>query len=220
MTTAAEAMLVSPQRVEAALAAYTPIDVPALPGRHNRFRAGVLVPLRWGDNDLELILMLRPARMRHHAGEVCYPGGRPEPEDLDLFDTARREAHEELGIVVKRRLGQLSSMPLYTSDFRLVPFVAEIEDRPLVPHPGEVAEVLPVSVNALFERPHIDAIGYTWPGEDKPTLSPVFTLGEHVVYGGTAHSVLELLNVLSDVLERPVPRLETGRFTWEDLGLA
>ena len=108
----------------ALLAAHPRIDVPALPGRRNHLHAGVLVPLRFVDGDLEVVLTERVATLRHHGGEVSFPGGKPDPEDRDLEHTALREAEEEIGLRGARVLGRLSSIPLYTSDFRLEPFVA------------------------------------------------------------------------------------------------
>ena len=101
-------------------------------------RAGVLVPLRWRGG-LSCTLTLRPGKLRRHGGEVSFPGGRREPEDVSLEATALREAREEIGLTSARVLGRLSSMPVYTSDFRLEPFVAEVpSDAVWTPDPVEV----------------------------------------------------------------------------------
>ena len=119
-------------------------------------------------------------------------------------------------------LGRLSSTPLYTSDFRLEPFVAAIGDGALRPDPGEVASVLTVGIGALLDRAHIDAIPFTmgagadaWSG-----LSPVLELEGRLLFGGTAHVLWELLSLLAPLLGRPVPLLKTGRFQWSDLKLS
>ena len=206
----------SAQALGETLAIHPRREFPALPGRTNHLRAGVLVPLVWrADGDPIAIATVRPTTMRAHAGEVCFPGGRPEEGDEDLFATAVREAREEVGIESARLLGQLSSMPLYTSDYRLESFVAEVSAGPLRPNPQEVAEVLSVSLTEQLESEWFDAIPWVQDGEGQ--LSPVFTLGPHVMYGGTAHVLYELLLVAAKALGRKAPALRPGRYRWEDL---
>lgn len=173
-----------------------------------------MVPLRWA-SDLECLLILRSAALRTHAGEIGFPGGRPEPQDADIQATAAREAREELGITGARFLGRMSSIPLFTSDFRLEPFVAQVTQTALTPDPGEVAEVLTVGVGEVLSAPHIDAIPFTGWGER--LLSPVFSIGDHHLFGGTAHSFLELLRILAPLMDMRVPPLRPGRYTWRDI---
>lgn len=206
--------MLTPSAVRAALGAHDPVDVPALPGRTNHKRAGVLVPLAW-DPDPICWLTLRSPTLRQHAGEVCFPGGRREPPDVDLEATARREAVEELGVDVREVLGRLSSWPLYTSDYRLEPWVARVDPGSQTLQPTEVARVLPVDLLAVLRGPPIDAIPYTW--REHRVLSPVFVLDGHPMFGGTAHAFLELLQRVAPAAGLAVPELVTGRFVWGDL---
>lgn len=206
-------MSFGPEALRAALAAHRPTDYPALPGRTNHLRAGVLVPLVWRPEPVA-ILTLRPAHLRH-GGEVSFPGGKPEPQDLDLVDTALREAREELGLTGAAVLGRLSSIPLFTSDFRLEPWVAVAPEQALAPSPDEVEEVLFVALRDELARPAIDAVPYTLEGRE--ALSPVFYPGGHVLYGATAHAFLELLEVAAPLFGLPVPPLVPGRLGWGDL---
>jgi 8-oxo-dGTP pyrophosphatase MutT (NUDIX family) len=159
-------------------------------------------------------MTLRSSNLRNHAGEVCFPGGRPEPGDADLEATARREAVEELGVAVLEVFGRLSSVPLYTSDYRLEPFVAQVDPRVQKIEPAEVAQVLPVGILEVLRGPPIDAIAYSWAGV--AYLSPVFVLEGHPMFGATAHTFLELLRVLGPAVGLAVPELVTGRFAWTD----
>lgn len=202
-----------PEALRSALAAFALTEHPPLPGRTNHLRAGVLVPVVWRPEPLT-ILTLRPPHLRH-GGEVSFPGGKPEPQDLDLADTALREAREELGITGAQVLGRLSSIPLFTSDYRLEPWVAAVPDGPLRPSPGEVAEVLEQPLRELLERPALDAVPYTLDGQEH--LSPVFYPGGHVLYGATAHALLELLVVVAPLFGLPLPPLVPGRLGWGDL---
>jgi len=197
--------------VRDALDAHVRSDMPALPGRTNHLPAGILVPLVLEDEPA-CVLTLRSDALREHAGEVSFPGGRPEPGDADIVDTAVRETHEELGVRVLEVLGALSSVPLYTSDYRLVPFVGRIPQPPRTPVSPEVAKVLCVSIAGVLAWPAIDAIAYDIDGIRR--LSPVFELEGCLAYGATAHVLLELLAVLAPLLGERVPPLRTGRYEW------
>jgi 8-oxo-dGTP pyrophosphatase MutT (NUDIX family) len=200
-----------------ALARHRLVEVPALPGRRNHIRTGVLVPLVFEPSPVAVVTQ-RSTALAEHAGEICFPGGRPEPGDRDLQHTALREAHEELGITGAEVLGRLSAIPLYTTDYRLVPFVAAIPTQPLVPAAGEVAAVLRLELAEVLSRPAIEGIPYELYGHRG--LSPVFEVEGRRMYGATAHSFLELLQVVAPLFGRegPPPLRETG-LTWADLGL-
>lgn len=49
-----------------------------------------------------IILTKRTEHLAHHPGEICFPGGRWEEKDNDLYATALRELNEELGIEASR----------------------------------------------------------------------------------------------------------------------
>ena len=198
------------------LAQHRVTDHPALPGRRNHLPAGVLVPIRWAP-DPQIIVTLRTKKLRRHAGEICFPGGSPEAGDSDLWSTARREGEEELGLYNVRRLGQLSSMPVYTSDFRLFPFVVEVNDTVLRPQISEVAEVHHIPVDQILTQDHIEAFPWEWEGIKG--LSPYFSVGkaQHIMFGATAHTFWELVQLLAPALHKPLPPLKPGRLTWHDV---
>jgi len=206
--------LLSEACLREALQSHARADWPALPGRTNHRRAGVLLPLIWSP-DPQCLVTLRPPYLRRHASEIAFPGGRPEPDDVDLEATARREAREEVGIEHARVLGRLSSTPLYTSDFRLEPFVAAVSDGPFTLDPVEVAELFRLPLLDLLDRPSLH--GIAWDSDGHHGVSPVFEVGPHVMYGATAHVFLELLQVAARALGQTVPPMETGRYAWSDL---
>lgn len=62
-------------------------------------RASVLVPLFFVEERPFLLLNLRSQKLKSHKGEVCFPGGKQDPEDgADDIVTALREAQEEVGL--------------------------------------------------------------------------------------------------------------------------
>jgi 8-oxo-dGTP pyrophosphatase MutT (NUDIX family) len=69
----------------------------------------------------------RSARLKSHAGQIAFPGGKPEPGDLDLLCTALREAEEEVELDrdAVTILGRLEPVPTPTGFF-IVPFVGQL----------------------------------------------------------------------------------------------
>lgn len=202
------------ERVRARFAAHRRVEWPALPGRTNHLRAGVLVPIAWGERP-QVLAIVRSSALRQHRGEVGFPGGKPEQQDADLVATALREAREEVGLSGVEVWGQLSSVPLYTSDFRLEPTVGRIEPDQVCADPGEVAEVLWLDVIDWLERSEWEGVPFDMVGVEH--LSPVFEVGPHLMYGGTAYVFLETLGVLSEVLGMPLPPMTGRRFSPEDV---
>jgi 8-oxo-dGTP pyrophosphatase MutT (NUDIX family) len=210
---------ITPNELEALLQDHQLMDFPDLPGRSNQRLAGVLVPIIW-DPEPVVLATVRSARLREHPGEVCFPGGKSEEGDASLQATALREAQEELGIALDtvRVLGPLSAIPVYTSDYRIVPTVAELPADPLAPPPSEVATVLRFDLNQLVEAPHVDGIPWTLKG--RQWHSPVFESQGHIMFGATAHTLHELVQVVAAGIGRPVPPWRTDRYEWANPGVA
>lgn len=91
--------------------------------------AGVLIPvMQRGSAELALLLTQRSAGLRHHAGQVSFPGGRMEARDGDIAATALRETEEEVGIAPARVdvIGFLHPMPTVTG-FAVTPVVGLVD---------------------------------------------------------------------------------------------
>jgi len=204
----------TPDALRRALDAHRRIEVEALPGRTNHIRAGVLVPLSFGEQ-VEVILTQRATSMRQHAGEVCFPGGRPDASDADLEATALREANEEVALAGAEVLGRLSSIPVYTSDHRLEPFVSTVGTADLRAAPDEVARVLRLNVEETLRLPQLESI--PWEEGHMKHLSPIFRIDDAVVFGATAYVLYELLGLLAPLLELQLPESRPGTLRWQDV---
>ena len=204
---------ITPDIVRAALKAHTCHDYPALPGRTNHLRAGVVVPILW-DPAPQVLLTQRPTTLRH-GGELCFPGGKPEVDDADMLATALREGREELGIHEPRVLGRLSSMPIYTSDYRLEPFVVELTHRELCANPAEVERVHRLDLQSAMSRPSVSGIPFTWEG--RHAISPLYQVGDRYLFGATAHTFTELVSALCHAVGLSGPELVEGEVTWEEV---
>lgn len=146
-----------------------------------------------------LPLIVRPATMPSHAGQVGLPGGRVEPGETPRA-AALRELREELGVPSQRvqLLGPLSPLYLFATGYAIVPWVAAAEG-PLDfrPDPREVA--------ALVETSLVELVAAAAPARHRRATrgvlldAPHLTLAGQRVWGATAMILGELLAVLDDL---------------------
>jgi 8-oxo-dGTP pyrophosphatase MutT (NUDIX family) len=172
------------------------LDVaPADPAElHGRVEAAVLVPLYLRDATLHAVLTLRHDELRHHPGQISFPGGRRDPTDPDLAHTALREAHEEIGLdpAAVELLGPLRPVSTIVTDFAVYPFVG------LIP-PAYPFTLAPREVEAVIELP-LPALAATYAGRTLTLgghefATDCYYLDGHLVWGATAR-------ILADLLER------------------
>jgi 8-oxo-dGTP pyrophosphatase MutT (NUDIX family) len=159
--------------------------------------AAVLVPLY--RSPLTAVFTERHADLRHHAGEISFPGGRQDEPDEDLRTTALREAEEEIGLPASavRLEGALPPVGTFVTGYRIFPFVGTIERRHhLRPQESEVARILEFSLHDLdagHEMKRLIRRGV-------PIKTPTYTVDGHFVWGATARIVQSLLERLKPVL--------------------
>ncbi|MGJ8663071.1 MAG: NUDIX hydrolase [Marinicella sp.] len=91
--------------------------------------AAVLFPFYWKNDEPWVLLTQRNAELKHHSGQVSFPGGGYEQQDKNIKHTAYRETHEEIGIPrdLIQLWGFLDGLPSI-SGFHVTPFVGEIKD--------------------------------------------------------------------------------------------
>lgn len=159
--------------------------------------AAVLVGLLARDAGWQVLLTRRTDALRHHAGQVSFPGGRIEPGDADAVAAALRESHEEIGLAP----GQASPLgfldPLCTiTGFRVVPVVAMVDVGYVPrPHPGEVADVFEVPLAYLLDPGSLGFRQMIAPQDGRPRRVPEFVdRGDphRRIWGVTASILLNL----------------------------
>ena len=91
-------------------------------------KAAVLIPIVKVDNQLHLLFQIRSHKLKWQPGDICFPGGKVEIEDINPEQTAKRETCEELGLTINEItiLGQLPKF-IATLGMIIYPFVGKID---------------------------------------------------------------------------------------------
>ncbi len=161
--------------------------------------ASVLVPLIERGAVLNLLLTRRAARLRHHPGQIAFPGGKQDPGDGTALGAALREAREEIGLAPDRVriLGHFDSHETVTH-FTVTPFVGLLDPdfAPIVDR-REVDEIFEVPLGFVLDPANFQIHGRRWQGAWRRYY--VLPFGPHYIWGATAR----MLRTLSDRMREP-----------------
>lgn len=160
--------------------------------------ASVLVPLIERGSGPRVILTRRAARLRHHPGQIAFPGGKQDAADPTPLATALREAQEEIGLAPAQVevLGRFDTHETVTR-FAVTPFVGLVA-------PGFIPRIDPAEVEEIFEVPlaflldpanrqrHRRRWGGTW------RLYHAMPYGPHYIWGATARMLITLADRMRD----------------------
>lgn len=148
--------------------------------------AAVLIPVyRSADGELHIVMILRnPGGV--HGSQVAFPGGKHEPGDETMLDTALRETYEELGLYIDKGdvLAELPLTQTRTTGYRVFPYLARIslpERWELAER--EVAEIIDVKLSDLLKPQAHDTMIDRFPTWPKAEQVPFYQVGSHRLYG-------------------------------------
>lgn len=169
-----------------------------LPVEAQNKQSAVLIPLYELDGELRMILTRRSSQMRHHQGEVAFPGGRKDPEDESLWDTATREAWEEVALPLglATQMGELDSFVTVSSNSLVHPLVGFLPHLPeLVASPAEVEHIIDVPVAELL----LDEVygSERWELFGQHRTLHFFHLHGDTIWGATAAMVHQFLSIVT-----------------------
>ncbi|UWQ79278.1 CoA pyrophosphatase [Leisingera sp. S132] len=148
--------------------------------------AGVLVPVTIASGTPRLILTKRSSALKHHPGQIAFPGGKVDAGDKDVCGAALREAWEEIGL--PRDLPQvIGCLPEHetVTGFSVTPVVALIRDWfEELPETGEVAEVFSVPLKHVLEPDNYIIESRRWRGTRRRYYTVPY--GPYYIWGATA----------------------------------
>lgn len=158
--------------------------------------AGVLIPIIKRNAVLSVLLTQRSAELRHHAGQVSFPGGRMEEHDDSVEATALRETHEEVGIAPQdiAVVGYLSPMPTITG-YAVTPIVGLVaEEVQLEIDRTEVEYAFEVPLSFLLDKRNDVRTEREVYGRKVPMIE--FHWDNERIWGATAFMILSLRKIL------------------------
>ena len=156
--------------------------------------AAVLIALTRDEMNPEIIFTRRSTHMNTHSGEVAFPGGKRDPEDITLEATALRESHEEIGL----QPGEVEILGagndvISRFGLRVRPFIGTVSpDVQLVANTDELDRIFRVPVRYFLDQNQIrtDQIAY----KHKTYQVPAWQYGEYHIWGLSAIMLAEFLN--------------------------
>lgn len=133
---------------------------------------------------------------------MALPGGRQDPHDADLLQTALRETREEVGVQLNPAtdlVGRLDDQPAIARGRRvgmiIAPFVFAIErDAPLVNNPAEVEEAIWTPLAPLARGERNTTLPYEFEGQ--AISLPAFDVSGRLVWGLTHRMLSDLFSIL------------------------
>lgn len=167
-----------------------------------RVPSAVLLPLYLKDREYHLLFIQRTMRVRDHKGQISFPGGAYEEEDITFCKTALRETEEEVGVAESdvEVLGELDDIRTIGSGYVISPFVG------IIPWPydikvdqWETEEVIEVPLAALLDKDNVREDTDILEGEVVPTY--FYHCQGKVIWGATARILSQFLGIVADIRE-------------------
>jgi 8-oxo-dGTP pyrophosphatase MutT (NUDIX family) len=166
--------------------------------------SGVLFLLFPEDTRLFTCLIKRPASMKHHPGQIGFPGGQVETCDPSPRMTAMREAEEEVGLNPGsyKIVGKLSDLYIQVSNFIIHPYIAWTDQKPhFWINESEVEKIILFPVQDFMENGKLEETELnTFTGT---VMVPYYPFNSEIVWGATAMILSEFFELTR--YYQPVP---------------
>lgn len=154
---------------------------------HDRLRnAAVLIPVVDHGDASTVILTKRADKLKNHSGQIAFPGGRIDPDDVSPEAAALRETSEEIGLA-SGYIDVIGRLPDYVtgSGYRIAPVLGVV--RPgfqLTVNPDEVDDIFEVPLGFLMDPTNHNRASRTW--QDQERFFYAMPYEERYIWGVTA----------------------------------
>lgn len=132
-----------------------------------------------------------------HSGQIGLPGGKFEPNDMNLLQTAIRETEEETGFRIESEkiIGRLTPLQIPVSSFEVTPVIAYTEKVPkFVANENEVEKIIEFSIDKLIKAEILEGEFLTINGIK--VKAPYYNLDGIKIWGATSMIIAEFLEIL------------------------
>jgi 8-oxo-dGTP pyrophosphatase MutT (NUDIX family) len=169
-----------------------------LPAGRKLRPAGVLAPIVESDHGLSLLLTKRSAALKHHPGQISFPGGKQDEGDADVIAAALREADEEIGLRLEN-VEVLGTLPRHetVTGFDVTPVIGFVKAPfDIRPEPGEVDEVFSVPLDHVLNPDNYLIQSRRWRGQMRHYF--VVPYGPYYIWGATAR----MLRAWTEIIQK------------------
>jgi len=161
---------------------------------NNPRKAAVLALFYPNQQEETCFLLTQRARYQGtHSAQISFPGGKIEPRDTSLLETALRETYEEVGVSKASimPIREMTSVFIPPSNFLATPFLAYTEQQPIFHMNDEVDQTIEVLLSDLFAEESISSVMMHTSYMDSIAV-PCFKLNNYTVWGATAMMLSEI----------------------------
>jgi 8-oxo-dGTP pyrophosphatase MutT (NUDIX family) len=162
-------------------------------------KSSVLLLLYPDGESINTVLIQRPKYAGVHSGQISFPGGKHEKDDVDFSYTAIRETYEEVGVEMSsiHLIGQLTELYIPPSNFMVYPFVGYTNEKPkFKPDNTEVSKIIHVNIFDFLDEKNVILNGEIMVRFGIKLKIPYYKIEDNIIWGATAMIMSEFVEII------------------------